>query len=157
EAPSALEIPPQGLREAETDWVEHRVDTKGNCVRGQELDGLGQALQTVRSIGDGDDLRTPIDCPFAIRRVDAQYELRPRGNGIGDPARIEAVDRDPEPAVHERLDRRTDAHPSLPGVATEIDHIRSLAPISLRERQQRIPGEARRVVDLRDDLDVELP
>ena len=153
--PAGFEVAAQRGREPEADRLEDRVDAEGDVPADQGLDRLVQAVERARHVGDGDDLDAPIGGPVAVGRVDAQDQVGPRGHGPGDLDRVEAVDRDAEPAS--RKAATASPTPSHEPSGSQPRSIRSAPsrdePMGLVE--QRLAGEARGVVDLGEDLDVE--
>ena len=127
---------------------------KGTSRRTRTSTVSSRPSRRARHVGDGDDLDAPVGGPVAVGRVDAQHQLGPAATaGRPRPGRSCRSRRGCPRRARPRPRRRR--RPTAARVAAQVDQVGPLArqPIGLVE--QRLAGEARGVVDLGEDLDVE--
>ena len=153
-AAADLEIAAERRREAEPERLDDRIDPVRDLAAIEAIDRRLEAVERAGLIRDRDDFDAPVGGLVAIAGVDAQDELGSRRDGLGHLDRVEAVNRDPEADVAQGLDGIADAGPGAPGVAAQIDHVGTVSRELLGLGDQLDPGELRRMIDLRQDLDV---
>ena len=156
-APPRLGVALQRRGEAESDRLDHRVDEVGDTELRERLERGRDGFQGRAKIGKRNDANAApreIAGDAEVASVDAQHECRARvdrgANLLGD----EAVDAHADARRHELAHDIAERGEGEAWRAADVDVVGARVAEAKGLAHDRIAREARRVVDLRDDLDV---
>src|SRR5262249_10264435 len=141
--------------EAEADRLQDGVDAERHPPSVQGLDDAVESLQRRRHVGHGDDFAAPGPGGVEVARVDTQHQFGPGPDGGFDLGGVETVDRDAQAFVPQGPHGVGGVGPGDARVTAQVDDVGAGVPVGAGPFENLRPTQARDVVDLRENLNVE--